>query len=80
MQRPASVLRTMLAGQVMLGNCASTTVTVNSQVAMLSDESVTFQLTTVGVPTGKVEPLAVLGGLVRVKVQPVQLSLTVGVA
>jgi len=64
----------ILAGQVMVGACVSLTVTVNEQLAVLLDASVTEQLTVV-VPFGKVEPEA---GIQAGVPTPEQLSLTVG--
>ncbi len=54
---PASVLPTMLAGQVMLGFSVSLMVTLKEQEALLPEVSVAVQLTVV-LPFGKVEPLA----------------------
>ena len=56
-----------LAGQVMVGACASVTVTVKEQAVLLLLGSVAFHATVV-IPTGKPEPLAVPAGLVRVSV------------
>ena len=56
------------------GGCESVTVTVNVQLAMLPEESVTVQVTVV-VPLGKNEPEA---GEQEGVPTPVQLSLTVG--
>ncbi len=47
----------MLAGQVMVGACASVTVTVNEQTILLLLGSVVFQVT-VFTPSGKAAPLA----------------------
>jgi len=56
------------------GGCESVTVTVNVQLAMLPEESVTVQVTVV-VPLGKNEPEA---GEQLGAPTPGQLSLTVG--
>ena len=52
---PASVLTTMLAGQVITGGSLSLTVTVKLQLAVFPATSVAVQLTGV-VPFGKLEP------------------------
>ena len=70
----AAAATLMLAGQVMVGGCVSLTVTVNEQLDMLFDESLTEQVTVV-VPFGKVDPDA---GLQVGVPTPGQLSLTVG--
>jgi hypothetical protein len=65
----------MLAGQApRLGASVSLTVTVNEQLDMLPEASVTEQVTVV-VPTGNVEPDA---GLHVGEPTPGQLSLTIG--
>jgi hypothetical protein len=66
----------MLAGQVTLGACVSFTVTVNVQLALLVDASLTEQDTVV-TPFGNVEPEA---GVHTGAPTPGQLSLTVGAA
>ena len=66
----------MFAGQVITGGCVSFTVTVNEQLAVFADESVTLQLTVV-TPFGNVDPEA---GLQVGLPTPGQLSLTVGAA
>ena len=63
-----------LDGQVIEGGCESVTVTVNVQLAMLPEESVTVQVTVVA-PLGKNEPDA---GVHEGVPTPVQLSLAVG--
>ena len=73
---PAAAGVVMFAGHVIDGACVSFTVTVNVQLLVLVDASVTLQLTVV-VPFGKVEPEA--GVQVGVPT-PGQLSLTVGAA
>ena len=62
------------AGQVIIGACVSSTVTVNEQLDGFAVASVTEQLTVV-VPFGKVEPEA---GVQLGAPTPEQLSLTVG--
>ena len=64
----------MFAGQVRVGFCVSTTVTVNVQDAVRFDASVAVQVTVV-VPTAKVEPEAG----VQDAVAPGQFSVGVGV-
>jgi hypothetical protein len=64
------------AGQVMFGACVSFTVTVNEQLAVLLDASVTEQFTVV-VPLLKVAPEA---GVHVTAPTPGQLSVAVGVA
>ena len=54
---PASLLRTILAGQVMAGGVISVTVTVKEQVLVFALRSVAFH-TLVLIPTGKVAPEA----------------------
>ena len=66
----------MFAGQVIDGGCVSLTVTVNEQLAVLFDESVTVHITVV-VPVGNDEPDA---GEQFGAPSPGQLSLTVGAA
>jgi hypothetical protein len=63
----------MLAGHVMAGGCASLTVTVNWQLAVLCDASVAVHVTVV-VPFGNVEP----DGGTQLDVTPGQLSFAVG--
>lgn len=79
MHKWRSVTLEMFAGQLMAGFSASFTVMVKLHTAMLLLASVTFQFTMV-VPFGKVEPLAVLAALVRVRKAPGQLSENVGFA
>lgn len=62
----------LFAGQVMVGGCASLTVTVNWQLALLFDASVAVQVTVV-VPFGNVEPV----GGTQSTVTPGQLSVAV---
>src|SRR5436190_1753625 len=57
-------------GQVMVGGCLSSTVTVNVQELLLPELSVAV-LVTVVVPTGNEEPLA---GLLTTVTEPAQLS------
>ena len=64
------------AGQVMLGACASTTVTVKEHVPVLPAASVALKTLVVG-PSGYVPPLAI--PLVWVLVTPAQLSVPEGV-
>ena len=52
---PESVPVTTLAGQVIKGGCVSLIVTVNEQLAVLPEASLTVQVTVV-VPFGNVEP------------------------
>jgi hypothetical protein len=73
-QRFGSVFLTILAGHVMVGACASLTVTVNEQVAVLLEASVATHDTVV-MPFGKAEP----DGGVQSVVAPEQLSVVVGV-
>ncbi len=56
-QSPGSLFFIRLAGQVMVGNCVSFTVTENEQVRVLLLPSTARQVTEL-VPTGKKEPLA----------------------
>src|SRR2546426_4565976 len=53
---PGSVDWVMLAGQTIVGDCVSLTVTVKLHVPVLPEVSVAVQLTVV-VPTGKLVPL-----------------------
>jgi len=68
------VFTVWFGGQVIVGGCVSLTVTVNVQVAVLLEESLTVQVTVV-VPLGKNEPEA---GEQPGAPTPGQLSLTVG--
>jgi hypothetical protein len=68
-----------LAGQMILGSCVSFTVTVNEQVLKLLLASKFLQVTVV-VPGPKKAPLAVLDPEVNEMVNPLQLSVPVGVA
>lgn len=70
----AAVTKVMFGGHVIVGGCRSRTVTVNEQLAVLFEASLTLQVTVV-VPTGKVDPEA--GEHVGVPTFG-QLSLTVG--
>jgi hypothetical protein len=56
--KPGSVFLTMFAGQVTVGGCASTTVTVKEQVLVLPAASVALKVLVV-VPTGKKPPGAI---------------------
>ena len=73
-QRFGSVFLMRFAGQVMVGACASLTVTGNEQEAVLLEASVVTHATVV-VPFGKAEP----DGGVQTVVAPAQLSVAVGV-
>lgn len=53
----AAATKTMFCGHVIVGGCVSRTVTVNEQLAVLFELSLTLQVTVV-VPTGKVDPEA----------------------
>ena len=64
------------AGQVIVGGCVSLTVTVNVQLAILPEASLTAHVTVV-MPLEKVEPER---GLHTAAPTPGQLSLAVGVA
>jgi hypothetical protein len=75
LQSPASFTLLMLAGQVMVGNSVSVTVTVNPQVAVLPLASVTLN-TFVVVPIGNAAPLATPA--VCIVVWPGQLSAPIG--
>ena len=72
---PAVLLVTILAGQVTVGNCVSTTLTLKVQVPTFPAGSVAVTVTTV-VPTGKKDPD---GGVTVTTITPGQLSLTPGV-
>jgi hypothetical protein len=69
---PGSLLTTTLAGQLIVGASVSFTVTVNEQVAVLPEPSVTTKAFAV-TPLGKLLPLA--SPAVWFSVDPVQLSL-----
>ena len=69
------LLTLIFAGQVIEGNWASFTVTVNAQVAVLLAASVARKVLVV-TPTGKLEPLA--NPAVWVVVAPAQLSVPTG--
>lgn len=73
---PVILLTLMLAGQVMEGACASDTVTVKLQVAVLAEASVTRKVLVV-TPTGNEAPDA--KPAVWVVVGPEQLSVPTGV-
>jgi hypothetical protein len=74
-QTLASVLVVMLLGQVRLGACMSLTVTVNMQLDILPDASLTEQVTVV-TPLANIEPEA---GLQVTEPTPGQLSVAIGV-
>ena len=56
LHRPASFTLLTFAGQVMVGNSVSLTVTVKAQVAVLPLASVTLKVFNV-LPTGNMDPL-----------------------
>jgi hypothetical protein len=68
---PESTLSVMPGGQMMVGGCISTTLTMKLQALVLPQASVAVQWTLVS-PTGKVEPL----GGEQLKLAVEQLSLT----
>jgi hypothetical protein len=76
-QEFASLLRTMFAGQLMVGFCVSLTVTVKLQLDELFEASTTVQLTVV-TPFGKAEPDGGLHTGVKPPLGGGQLSVTVG--
>ena len=73
LQRPASAASTRLAGQVIVGFCASSTVTVKVQLLVLPLASVAV-LVTVVTPMGKVLPLG--GVLTRFVTLQLSVALT----
>jgi hypothetical protein len=68
----------LLAGQVIVGFCASFTVTMNVQVLVFPAASVAPQMTVLA-PIGKGNPLAKLGAIIAATT-PEQLSVAVGAA
>jgi len=72
-QAPGAVLVTMLAGHVIAGGCASLTVTVKLQLAVLPEASVAVQVTVWG-PVVNTLPLVGL----QLTLTPGQLSVAVG--
>ena len=75
LQSPESFTLLMFAGQVIVGNCVSLTVTVKAQVAVLPLASVTLNTFVVS-PTGNAEPL--VRPAVCIVIGPRQLSAPVG--
>src|SRR5262245_50953023 len=73
LQRPASVFNTRLAGQVVVGFCVSSTVTVKVQLLVLPLASVAV-LVTVVTPTANVLPLG--GTLTRLVTLQLSVALT----
>jgi hypothetical protein len=76
LHKPFVLLTDMLAGQLMVGNWLSLTVTLKLHVVVLAEASVTLKVLMV-VPTGKEEPLA--NPAICVVTAPAQLSVPTGV-